>query len=161
MQLESDRQVFEKFACIKFNFKKKKALPFGAELLQTDRQTDRQRYMITLTVAFHSSGKLNHERRKWKSVCVRVSDCVYMYTCVCECVHACARGPVSTPSFLPTSELHETQYDIHHHHHVTIMGLGRLLTCSGLMHPVASSTVLPDSSCLTVQHYDTFITFNM
>jgi len=98
-------------------------------------------------------------------VCVCECVCVRVCVCVCEYVHACTRGPVSTSPFLPISEVHETQYDIHHrhrhHHHVAIMALGRLLTYSGLMHPEVSSTVLSDSFCLMVRHYDTFITFHM
>jgi len=40
-----------------------------------------------------------------------------------------------------------------HHHHVSVIGLGRLLTRSGLRYPEVSSEVCHDSFCHLGKHY--------
>jgi hypothetical protein len=37
--------------------------------------------------------------------------------------------------------------DLIHHHHISVVELGHLLTCSGLTYPEVSSTVFHDSFC--------------
>jgi len=85
----------------------KKMLSIGirvVQCVQTDGRTDRQRYMTKLTtVAFHSSGKLNHERRVSEILYVCVWVVVYMCTCVCVCV--CVRSPARLSLRPPSYQL--------------------------------------------------------